>query len=133
MSKDAINQRFKTAINFLIKEKIAKNKQEISNNLNISASRFSEILNLRMNVQIDLLAILSEKYNVSVDYIINGNNGILKNPNNNKNGPCIECQQKNKIIEILEKQVKLLEKHIETIETIHEQNNDSKPNTRMTA
>lgn len=83
MDKSFINSRFLEVINLLISSKIAKNKAEISSNLGISASKFSEILNERMLAGIDLFAKISEIYNISADWLLTGRGEVFKGANNN--------------------------------------------------
>jgi transcriptional regulator with XRE-family HTH domain len=83
MDKSLINKRFLEAINLLVSNKIAKNKAEISHNLGISASKFSEILNERMLAGVDLLAKISEIYNISPDWLLSGKGEMLKKQGNN--------------------------------------------------
>lgn len=78
MNKSLINSRFLEAINFILSQKIAKNKAEISKNIGISTSKFSEILNNRMNAGIELLAKISEIYNISSEWLLTGNGSMLK-------------------------------------------------------
>lgn len=59
MKKD-INQRFIKSIEYIISTKEVYNKARIASELKISLSKFSEILNKRMNVGIDLVAIFCE-------------------------------------------------------------------------
>ena len=70
--KKLINQRFIEAINFIISENPQTQKSEIAKNLEIGKSTLSEILKQRMNVGIDALALLSNKYSISLDWLING-------------------------------------------------------------
>ncbi len=71
-TKYAINQRFIDCINFLISENKAESKTEIAENLNITKSKFSEILNKRMNIGVDTLSLLSNSYKVSVEWLVLG-------------------------------------------------------------
>ena len=62
MNKESINIRFVEAVNYLLSNNMALNKTAICDTLRIKASKFSEILNYRMNVGTDLVAMLSEFY-----------------------------------------------------------------------
>jgi len=81
MDKVLINNRFIEAISFILSNKIAKNKAEISNNFGISASKFSEILNNRMNAGIELYSNISEIYNISADWLLTGKGNMFKSDN----------------------------------------------------
>ncbi len=83
MSKSAINQRFIESVNYLVSIKKEINKTVIASEIEISKSKFSEILNGRMNVGIEQIIKLSEKFNVSLDYILIGKGEIEKNSNQN--------------------------------------------------
>ena len=71
MDKKDINERFLIVVNkLLLDEKL--NKAKIADKLNISRSKFSEILNKRMNAGIDSIALLCEHYNISSQWILLG-------------------------------------------------------------
>lgn len=70
--KKLVNQRFIDAINSIISENPKIHKHEIADKLQISPSTFSEILKERMNVSIDVISLLSQNYNFSLDWLING-------------------------------------------------------------
>lgn len=76
MSKDAVNQRFVNCINYLISEKEHLNKTTIATKLNISKSKFSEILNGRMNVGIEEILNVSTIFDISMDYLMFGKGNI---------------------------------------------------------
>jgi phage repressor protein C with HTH and peptisase S24 domain len=76
--KKLVNQRFINAVNFIITEKPKTKKSEIAKKLKIGNSTFSEILNERMNVSIDVLALLSTHYNFSLEWLINGAGEMIK-------------------------------------------------------
>ena len=78
-TKDTINQRFKIAVNYLITVKSAKNKSELAQNLKLSKSKFSEILNGRMNVGIDTVALLCLLYEIRTEWLI-GEKGKMIRP-----------------------------------------------------
>jgi antitoxin component HigA of HigAB toxin-antitoxin module len=77
-TKTSINQRFIKAIDFLIQQKLVKNKTELAQNLKISKSKFSEILNERMNVGIDIIALFCLIYKINSDWLITGVGDIVK-------------------------------------------------------
>ena len=112
MNKTSINQRFIYTINFLIKDKKVKNKKEISDNLHCSQSKFSEILNNRMHASVEMIALLSQLYNISLDFIILGVDTLYKKENKDilsssvtepppEYSQCKKCLEKDKIIELL--------------------------------
>ena len=63
MDKSEINQRFIKAINSLLQDK-GLTKSGIAQSLGIKPAKFSEILNNRMNVGTDTLALLCDLYSV---------------------------------------------------------------------
>lgn len=77
MNKTAINQRFIDVINFLISDK-KENKGSIANILNIKPSKFSEILNGRMNAGIEEIIIISENFNINLEFILKGSGEMLR-------------------------------------------------------
>ena len=72
MEKTSINTRFITAINALLQHHKNLTKGEIASNLLIKPAKFSEILNERMNVGVDLVALLAIKYKVSPNWLLTG-------------------------------------------------------------
>lgn len=78
MDKISINKRFINAVDYLISKKKVLNKSEISEKLNISKSKFSEILNERMGIGVDLLAVFCEKFDVNSNWLLTGNGSMLK-------------------------------------------------------
>lgn len=79
MSKEDINKRFVEAVNHLLSNNIVAGKGLISESLNIKASKFSEILNYRMNVGTDLVAMISDLYNIDANWLLTGRGSMLKN------------------------------------------------------
>lgn len=76
--KDAINERFKISVEYLISEKIAKNKSEIATAMGIKPNTFSEILNKRMSIGIQMIEPFCVKFGISVDWLITGNGPMLR-------------------------------------------------------
>lgn len=79
MNKESINKRFIVAVNYLLSSRIVSGKGAISDSLDIKPSKFSEILNSRMNVGADLIATLSDLYNIDANWLLNGRGSMLKN------------------------------------------------------
>lgn len=78
MNKEEINKRFVEAVNYLLSNNIVVGKGLISESLNIKASKFSEILNYRMNVGTDLAAKISDLYNIDANWLLTGRGSMLK-------------------------------------------------------
>ena len=78
MNKESINIRFVEAVNYLLSNNMALNKTAICDTLRIKASKFSEILNYRMNVGTDLVAMLSEFYAIDANWLLTGRGSMLK-------------------------------------------------------
>ena len=68
----SINERFIFAINELISGNKATNKAQIAQKINVKASKLSEILNKRMNVGIDTIALFSQEYSISTTWLLTG-------------------------------------------------------------
>lgn len=71
MKKD-INQRFIESIEYVLSTKEVYNKSRIASELNISPSKFSEILNKRMNAGVDLIAAFCELFGISSEWMLTG-------------------------------------------------------------
>ena len=78
MKKEDINNRFIEAVNYLLSGGIAKGKGEISDSLGMKAPKFSEILNGRMNVGTDALALLCDLYSINAGWLLTGRGSMLK-------------------------------------------------------
>ncbi len=79
MVKEFVNKRFVEAVEHLIATKVVKNKKSFAQSVGISSSKLSEMLKLRMNVGVDVLKYLFEKYGVRYEFIFDGTLPILKN------------------------------------------------------
>ena len=78
-NKYLINKRFQDAVDWIISNRKEKNKTLIASKLNISKSKFSEILNDRMNVSAELIAGLYLYYDINPEWILTGQNDLYKN------------------------------------------------------
>lgn len=72
LQKFSIDYRFVRAVQELITEEIAHTQGEIAKELGVKNAKFSEIMNGRMHVGVDMLAILSENYLVDPDWLLTG-------------------------------------------------------------
>ena len=139
--KTLINKRFAFAIQKVITDKLAKNKREIANNLEISPSKFSEILNNRMNAGVDVIQRFCSKYSINYCYIFDGDEIFYESQRqknkkkesinlqqyNIKQLPtehypkhyniCNFCQEKERVIKIQEK---IIESYCKQIEDLRE-------------
>lgn len=77
MDKNTVNQHFINAVNFLISSKIVGSKSALAEKLQITASKFSEILKERMNVGADTLSLISTEFGISTNYLLKGEGNIL--------------------------------------------------------
>lgn len=115
MTKEAINKRFIMAVEFLLKSN-DYNKAYISSLLKISPSKFSEILNNRMNVGADTLGLFCINFDVNPDWILTGrgNKLIIRNDDfsHTKDDYIIELQKDR--IDSLEKELKEIKKQKES-------------------
>lgn len=76
MDKADINKRFIQAINSLLQDK-GLTKTSIAQSLGIKPAKFSEILNNRMNVGTDTLALLCDLYSFNANWLLLGEGGML--------------------------------------------------------
>lgn len=83
--KDSINKRFIKAVERVISDNVAKNKREIADVLEISPSKFSEILKERMNAGLDIIQKFCSHYNVNYYYIFEEKGDFYVNLNVNLN------------------------------------------------
>ena len=116
MCKSTINERFIFLVNYIISEKVAKNKAEIAQILDVKPSKFSEILNKRMNVGIDMIVNICSRFGISVEWVLTGNGDMLQKnvsqsiigDNNMQAGKNINSQPN----ELFLAKIKLLEQRI---------------------
>ncbi len=82
IDKVLINTRFIEAVNFILVHKKVR-KGNISDAINISSSKFSEILNGRMSIGIEDLANFCDEYQISSNFILTGKGEMLLSGANN--------------------------------------------------
>lgn len=78
MNKKDINTRFVEAVNYLLNSNIASSKADLATAFGIKPSKFSEILNYRMNIGTDLAAILCASYNINSNWLLTGEGEMLR-------------------------------------------------------
>lgn len=81
MNKEAINARFVDSINKLLSKNMSLTKATIADSLGIKPTKFSEILNFRMNIGTDLAATLCKNYNINPSWLLTGEGTMFKNEN----------------------------------------------------
>lgn len=76
LTKEEINKRFIIAVTAIMTNKLISSKTGLAESLGVKPAKFSEILNGRMNVGIDMIAKMCDFYGVSPDWILlsRGNN-----------------------------------------------------------
>lgn len=74
-SKEIVNERFIEVIEFLTK---SEKKGKLASELDISTSKFSEILNKRMKAGIELYCSLVSKYNINAHWLLTGEGSMIK-------------------------------------------------------
>ena len=94
--KDSINKRFIKAVEKVINDNVAKNKREIADVLEISPSKFSEILKERMNAGLDNIQKFCSHYGVNYYYIFEEKGDFYVNLNVNLN---VNLKRKNNTLE----------------------------------
>ncbi len=72
LGKDAIDHRFIRAVMALIDQEIATTQGEIAQSLGVKTAKFSEIMNGRMHVGVDMLSEISEQYLISPEWLLTG-------------------------------------------------------------
>lgn len=77
--RDAINKRFCEAVNYLLDNRKARNKNEVMASLGLYLGRLSLILGGRANASTDNVALLSQCYGVSTEWILLGQGPMMKN------------------------------------------------------
>lgn len=78
MNKKSINNRFIEAVNFMLSKDNSLTKTAIADALNIGKSKFSEILNERMNANVDIIANFCTLYDINADWLLTGKGEISK-------------------------------------------------------
>lgn len=76
LTKEEINRRFIKAVTAIMVNKLISSKTGLAESLGVKPAKFSEILNGRMNVGIDMIARMCDFYEVSPDWLLlsRGNN-----------------------------------------------------------
>ena len=87
MKKDEINIRFVDAVNYLLNSNTITSKADLATVLGIKPSKFSEILNFRMNIGTDLAAILCHTYNINSNWLLTGEGNMLRMESKKENIP----------------------------------------------
>lgn len=77
LSKEEINNRFLTAVQELLRNRIVGSKAALAEAFGIKPAKFSEILNGRMKAGVDMLAILCDYYYISPDWLLSGKGEML--------------------------------------------------------
>lgn len=72
LGKEAIDNRFIRAVIALIDQEIATTQGEIAQALGVKNAKFSEIMNGRMHVGVDMLSELSEEYLIAPEWLLTG-------------------------------------------------------------
>lgn len=72
LGKEAIDNRFIRAVMALVDNGIATTQGEIAQALGVKSAKFSEIMNGRMHVGVDMLSELSEEYLVAPEWLLTG-------------------------------------------------------------
>ena len=116
MSKDIVNQRFINCINFLIESKKVPSKSFLAKTFNISNPKFSEILNNRMNVGVDILMILVSEFNISSEWLLTGQGEMLKNAPTSEPAPQESHAGSDRYTALLEDKIEDLKRRLEFAE-----------------
>ncbi|PWA10935.1 hypothetical protein [Flavobacterium laiguense] len=113
--KEAINQRFIEAVNAIISCNKEYNKAKIAAKLNIKPSKFSEILNKRMNISIDSILLFSDIFVIPLDWLLMGKGSIDHSYIKEENPPDSFkelAESRKETIELLRGKVMSLEKEV---------------------
>ena len=79
MEKSAINKRFIEAVEYVLSTGKAESKGALATTLGIKSTKFSEILNGRMNIGTDLAALICSHYDISPEWLLLGSGSKLRN------------------------------------------------------
>lgn len=114
--------RFFEAINYLLESKIVKSKSELALVFSISRSKFSEILNRRMNPGLELFILLITNFNIHSDWLMSGIGPMFKEHAPYQKDPpesfvadgavCAMCQIKDQLIISQKQTIDLLNEKI---------------------
>lgn len=118
--KRAINQRFIDTVNYVISCNKEYNKGKIAAKLGIKPNTFSEILNKRTNVNIELILIFSEIFDVSIDFMLTGKGLMGKEKNKEEKPPDYDkllVKNQQDLIEMLKNKIDDLDKTILELRT----------------
>ena len=72
MDKTQVNERTISAISNILKLHPELTKAALGELFGIKPAKFSEILNLRMNAGVEIMAALCVEFNVSADWLLTG-------------------------------------------------------------
>lgn len=73
-----INERFKFVVNDYVKKKLGVNNSKLANSLGVKSALFSEILNLRTNLSLELASKFLEMYpEISKEWLLIGSGEML--------------------------------------------------------
>ncbi|WP_298136499.1 hypothetical protein [Flavobacterium sp.] len=111
MKKD-INQRFIQSVEYVISTKEVYNKSRIASELKISPSKFSEILNKRMNVGVDMVAVFCELFGISSEWMLTGK-GEMTNENVMREENIQQTKNLQELIELQRKEIERLKNEID--------------------
>lgn len=111
MNRSLINSRALTAISYVI-EKNNVSKSNLAQIFQIKPAKFSEILNERMNVGIDIMAILCLQYRISAEWLLTGEGSMLKGGEAETEAA---PQEDSHIIDMLQAQLAEKDKQIATL------------------
>ncbi len=83
ISKDEINDRAVEALLAIINNGLVATKADLAECLGAKPSKFSEILNYRMKVGVDIIAKICDRYYVNPDWLLMGRgNKVFRNDTN---------------------------------------------------
>lgn len=77
LGKEAIDHRFVVAVMTLVDREIVVTQGEVAQALGVKPAKFSEIMNGRMHVGVDMIAELSEEYYVSPEWLLTGRGDFM--------------------------------------------------------
>lgn len=78
MDKTQVNERTISAISNILKLHPELTKAALGELFGIKPAKFSEILNLRMNAGVEIMAALCVEFNVSADWLLTGRGNMVK-------------------------------------------------------
>ncbi|MBO4654979.1 MAG: helix-turn-helix transcriptional regulator [Bacteroidales bacterium] len=121
--KSDINERFISSVNYLISEKKAHNKTEIATAMGIKPNTFSEILNKRMSLGLQMIEPFCTHYGISIAWLITGQGEMLADAEARQERPAVLNSNLQNMVELLNRTLQEKDEQIRRLLSIIENRN----------